>query len=135
MVVAELGYHRYVFTWDPSGRKLLSLWYENIRGQRVAHAERGFSGVVHEYAGGVDATRIRFLDAAGKPVARADTGVAVIERRYDHKGRRLEERFLDPAGRLVDDARRGHARTEYRYGDDGRPLPALRFRADDRVAD
>ena len=129
MVVPELGYHGYRFAWDPSGRRLLSQWYEDTAGKRIAHAVRGFSGVVYEYGDGPDATHIRFLDPAGKPVARTDSGVATIERRYDSRGRWTEERFLDLQGRLVDDRRRGYARTELRYDATGVPLPPRRFTA------
>lgn len=125
MVVRELGYHRYDFTWDQEGRRLLARWYYDDKGQRAAHVDRGFAGAEFEYADGVDATRIRFLDAAGAVVARADNGVAIIERRYDDQGRRIEERYLGVDGRLVNDQRRGYARIERGYREDGLPMPPV----------
>ena len=130
MLVPELGYHAYTFTWDRRGRRLLTRWYEDLDGGRVAHARRGFAGIAYAYDRSDDPVRIDFLDAAGRSVARTDTGVATIVRRYDARNRLREERFLDADGRTTDDRVRGYARTVHRYDPAGWPLPVERWTAE-----
>lgn len=117
--VDRLGYQRYEFEWDASGRNLLSMQYLDAAGRPVAHGERGYARVEMEYDGDGNQLRQRYLDTAGRPAVRSDRGFASIERQFDENGFLLRQRYLDAAGRPVVDRRSGCAGTTYRYAADG----------------
>ena len=130
MLVEEVGYHGYDLEWSDCGHLQLALSYVDLAGKPVAHRERGYSEVRHEYDAGGNRTATRFLGLNGELIERLDRGVAVIERDFGDSGQLLEARNLDANGELVDDRTRGYAVLRFLYDEAGRPAGSERLLAD-----
>lgn len=100
-MINELHHYTYAdYTWDPSGKQLISIAFLGVNKEQVIR-RGGYHKMFREYDERGRNTKLSYLGLDGKLVNRSDNGIAYMIFEYNEKNQRVATKRFDKDGKAL----------------------------------